>query len=126
MPRQDRPRKNRIDACIEVQWRRLVAIYNLSSRTRPCIDYAGHINHTLFWANLAPTSASGGQLSSGLLNATIESDFGSVGDFKTKFNAATAAIQGSGWGWLVRQFLCAPTEVLTERLVSDIILQQRN
>lgn len=62
----------------------------------------GHINHSLFWKNLAPTSQGGGQLPEGSqLKKAIERDFGSVEEFKKKFNAATAAIQGSGWGWLV-------------------------
>lgn len=44
----------------------------------------------------------GGQLPEGSqLKKAIERDFGSVEEFKKKFNAATAAIQGSGWGWLV-------------------------
>ncbi|KAA1477617.1 manganese superoxide dismutase [Dentipellis sp. KUC8613] len=60
----------------------------------------GHINHSLFWKNLAPASQGGGQLTDGPLKAAIERDFGSVEDFKKKFNASTAAIQGSGWGWL--------------------------
>ena len=30
----------------------------------------------------------------------IERDFGSFDAFKEKFNTATTAIQGSGWGWL--------------------------
>ncbi|TFY78411.1 hypothetical protein EWM64_g5598 [Hericium alpestre] len=60
----------------------------------------GHINHSLFWKNLAPTSEGGGKLADGLLKSAIERDFGSIENFKTKFNAATAAIQGSGWGWL--------------------------
>ncbi|KAF9011971.1 Mn superoxide dismutase [Cyathus striatus] len=60
----------------------------------------GHINHTLFWKNLAPASEDGGKLADGPLKKAIESDFGSVDEFKTKFNATTAAIQGSGWGWL--------------------------
>ncbi|EIM79240.1 manganese and iron superoxide dismutase [Stereum hirsutum FP-91666 SS1] len=61
----------------------------------------GHINHSLFWKNLAPTSQGGGQLPEGSqLKKAIERDFGSVEEFKKKFNAATAAIQGSGWGWL--------------------------
>ena len=62
----------------------------------------GHINHSLFWKNLAPSSAGGGVLADGPLKKAIESDFGSVDAFKKKFNATTAAIQGSGWGWLVR------------------------
>lgn len=61
----------------------------------------GHINHSLFWKNLAPASEGGGQLSDGKLKETLIADFGSIDKFKSKFNAATAAIQGSGWGWLV-------------------------
>jgi len=34
------------------------------------------------------------------LKAALERDFGSVDGFKKKFNAVTAGIQGSGWGWL--------------------------
>lgn len=60
----------------------------------------GHINHSLFWKNLAPTSQGGGQLDSGELRSAIERDFGSLDSLKEKLNAQTAAIQGSGWGWL--------------------------
>lgn len=35
-----------------------------------------------------------------MLKVALERDFGSVDVFKKKFNAATAGIQGSGWGWL--------------------------
>jgi superoxide dismutase len=34
------------------------------------------------------------------LKAALERDFGSVDAFKKQFNAVTAGIQGSGWGWL--------------------------
>lgn len=60
----------------------------------------GHINHTLFWKNLAPVKEGGGKLKDGKLKHAIERDFGSVETFKKQFNAATAGIQGSGWGWL--------------------------
>ncbi|KAJ7216450.1 Mn superoxide dismutase [Mycena pura] len=60
----------------------------------------GHINHSLFWKNLAPAAHEGGKLENGPLKTAIERDFGSVEDFKKTFNAKTAAIQGSGWGWL--------------------------
>ncbi|KAI0283538.1 Mn superoxide dismutase [Russula brevipes] len=60
----------------------------------------GHINHSLFWKNLAPAKQGGGRLKDGKLKAALERDFGSVDAFKTQFNAATAGIQGSGWGWL--------------------------
>jgi Fe-Mn family superoxide dismutase len=65
----------------------------------------GHINHTLFWKNLAPASEDGGKLPDGKLKEFIERDFGSVEELKKQMNATTAAIQGSGWGWLVRMIL---------------------
>ena len=60
----------------------------------------GHINHSIFWTNLAPASAGGGGAPSGKLASLIDSEFGSFEDFKAKFAAQTAAVQGSGWGWL--------------------------
>ncbi|TFK29458.1 Mn superoxide dismutase [Coprinopsis marcescibilis] len=60
----------------------------------------GHINHSLFWKNLAPAHEDGGKLTDGPLKVQLEKDFGSVEEFKKKFNTSTAAIQGSGWGWL--------------------------
>ncbi|KAG2007229.1 manganese superoxide dismutase, variant 2 [Coprinopsis cinerea AmutBmut pab1-1] len=60
----------------------------------------GHINHSLFWKNLAPASEDGGKLADGALKQALERDFGSVEAFKKEFNTKTAAIQGSGWGWL--------------------------
>ncbi|PWY99018.1 putative SOD2-superoxide dismutase precursor, mitochondrial [Testicularia cyperi] len=60
----------------------------------------GHINHTLFWENLAPQKQGGGQLEKGALKDAIDRDFGSLDNLKQKFNAQIAAIQGSGWGWL--------------------------
>jgi superoxide dismutase, Fe-Mn family len=38
----------------------------------------GHINHSLFWKNLAPQSQGGGELPEGALKKAIEQDFGSV------------------------------------------------
>ncbi|KAJ3570887.1 hypothetical protein NP233_g4106 [Leucocoprinus birnbaumii] len=60
----------------------------------------GHINHSLFWKNLSPASQDGGKLTDGILKDHIIKTFGSVEEFKKAFNSTTAAIQGSGWGWL--------------------------
>ncbi|KAF9516600.1 hypothetical protein BS47DRAFT_1380988 [Hydnum rufescens UP504] len=60
----------------------------------------GHINHSLFWKNLAPVAGGGGKLKPGLLKDAIDRDFGGLDALKKEFNATTAAIQGSGWGWL--------------------------
>jgi len=60
----------------------------------------GHINHSLFWKNLAPSSSGGGQLKDGPLKAALERDFGSVESFKKEVNAKGGSVQGSGWVWL--------------------------
>lgn len=62
----------------------------------------GHVNHSLFWENLAPRSAGGGEPPSGSLAKAIDDSYGSLDEFKTKFNTALAGIQGSGWAWLVK------------------------
>jgi Fe-Mn family superoxide dismutase len=58
----------------------------------------GHSNHTLFWQIMGPD---GGGEPSGALGAAIDEKFGSVNDFREKFNAAAVAHFGSGWAWLV-------------------------
>ncbi|KIJ34935.1 hypothetical protein M422DRAFT_31599 [Sphaerobolus stellatus SS14] len=58
----------------------------------------GHINHSLFWRNLAPAGST--NQPSGALKEALEKDFGSVDAFKKAMNEKTAAVQGSGWGWL--------------------------
>ncbi|KAJ8296027.1 Superoxide dismutase [Mn], mitochondrial [Rhodotorula toruloides] len=61
----------------------------------------GHINHTLFWENLAPQSQGGGQFpSSGKLHDQVQQDFGGLDGLKKAVNAAALGIQGSGWAWL--------------------------
>lgn len=60
----------------------------------------GHVNHSIFWTNLAPISKGGGGMPSGVLATALQRDFGSVESFIEKMSAQTTAIQGSGWGWL--------------------------
>jgi len=64
----------------------------------------GHINHSLFWKNLAPAQSEGkgpgGSLKDGPLKQVIDKDFGSFEKFQKEFNAAALGIQGSGWAWL--------------------------
>ncbi len=60
----------------------------------------GHVNHSIFWTNLAPAGKGGGGAPSGDLSAAIQKDFGSVDSFIEKMSAASVAVQGSGWGWL--------------------------
>lgn len=60
----------------------------------------GHINHSIFWTNLAPVSEGGGQLPNGELADAIKAKYGSLEKFIEKFNAAAVSVQGSGWAWL--------------------------
>ncbi|EZF33808.1 superoxide dismutase [Trichophyton mentagrophytes] len=62
----------------------------------------GHINHSLFWENLAPKNSGGGEPPSGALAKAIDESFGGLESFQKTFNTALAGIQGSGWGWLVK------------------------
>lgn len=61
----------------------------------------GHVNHTMFWQNLAPNGKGGGGEPVGSLRTAIDSQFQTFDAFKKTFSASTAAVQGSGWGWLV-------------------------
>lgn len=63
----------------------------------------GHVNHKLFWENLASASREGGSLpdANSKLSKAITQTFGGYDSFIKEFNAQTVAVQGSGWGWLV-------------------------
>ena len=60
----------------------------------------GHVNHSIFWKNLAPKSQGGGNPPTGELRDALNQQFGSFESFIEKFSTLTVAIQGSGWGWL--------------------------
>lgn len=57
----------------------------------------GHVNHSIFWQNLAPESA---EVPDGEISSAIAEFFGSFDQFKAHFQAASLGIQGSGWGVL--------------------------
>ncbi|KIM74398.1 hypothetical protein PILCRDRAFT_828234 [Piloderma croceum F 1598] len=74
----------------------------------------GHINHSLFWTNLAPASNPTTSFSSApQLSKAIEGTFGSFEAFKKSFNTKTAAVQGSGWGWLGYNAATKKLEIVT-------------
>lgn len=56
----------------------------------------GHVNHSVFWKNLAPSSG----VPEGDLAAAITEYFGSFDAFKAHFTASAMGIQGSGWAYL--------------------------
>ncbi|EFW98967.1 mn superoxide dismutase [Grosmannia clavigera kw1407] len=78
--------------------------FHKAAQVAPLLNFhgGGHINHTLFWENLAPASRDGGGSPDGKLKFAIEKDFGSTEVLVKDFNAALAGIQGSGWAWLAK------------------------
>lgn len=58
----------------------------------------GHVNHTLFWETLSP------QKNLAIpeeLEKVLIKNFGTVAEFKSKFETAAKTRFGSGWAWLV-------------------------
>jgi len=68
-------------------------------------NIGGHLLHSLFWGNLAPTGNGGGK-PSGALGDAIEKEFGSFERFKKEFTQAAVSVEGSGWAALT---LCRQT-----------------
>jgi len=60
----------------------------------------GHVNHSIFWENLAPSGKGGGGEPEGELASAISKRWGSFDAFKKAMNAAGVGVQGSGWAWL--------------------------
>ena len=72
---------------------------------QPAIRFngGGHINHSLFWQNLAPATSPDANLDAApTLAAELSRLFGGIDAFKQAFSSALLGIQGSGWGWLVK------------------------
>lgn len=69
---------------------------------QPAIRFngGGHLNHSIFWTNLAPKAQGGGEPPKGELSEAINEKWGSLNTFIEKFNSTAGPIQGSGWCWL--------------------------
>ncbi|KAF2153214.1 mitochondrial superoxide dismutase [Mn] [Myriangium duriaei CBS 260.36] len=95
--------------------------------TQPLINFhgGGHVNHSLFWENLAPQSQGGGEPPSGALAKSIDQHFGSLDALKEKFNAALAGIQGSGWAWLVQDTQTGAVQIKTYANQDPVVGQFR-
>ena len=78
---------------------------------------AGHVLHCLFWENMTPQ---GGGEPQGALAQQIAKDFGSFTAFKKHFSAATAAVEGSGWGILAFNPHYSQLEIMTAEKHQDL------
>lgn len=69
---------------------------------QPAIRFngGGHLNHSIFWTNLAPKDKGGGEMPKGKLAEKIHDQWGSLEAFIEKFNSIAGPLQGSGWCWL--------------------------
>ncbi len=60
---------------------------------------SGHVMHSIYWSNMGAESEVKKE-PEGKLREAIEKDFGSYDTFVKEFKAATAVVEGSGWGVL--------------------------
>lgn len=58
----------------------------------------GHLNHTLFWENLKPST---GEKPTGSMIDVIQQQFGEFAVFMEQFTKEALGRFGSGWAWLV-------------------------
>lgn len=65
-------------------------------------NLGGHVNHSIYWKNLAPANKDGGKLpnESSELAQQVRKQFGSFEKLIELLSAKTIGIKGSGWGWL--------------------------
>ncbi len=79
----------------------LKSIDSVPENARGAVNFhgGGYNNHTLFWNSM---KKGGGGEPSGEIADAIKKAFGSFSDFKTKFSQDSTTLQGSGWGWLVK------------------------
>ncbi|PUU78438.1 Manganese/iron superoxide dismutase [Tuber borchii] len=76
----------------------------------------GHINHSLFWANLVPANFSQAELESApKLTGAISAKYGSYDEFKGEFTGVLLGLQGSGWGWLVKNKKTDQLDIITTK-----------
>jgi Fe-Mn family superoxide dismutase len=88
----------------------------LSLQSALTFNAGGHINHTLFWSNLAPASSSSSSLHAApKLSMAISSRWGSIENFQDKFSNLLLGIKGSGWGWLVLNIESGSLELTTTK-----------
>jgi Fe-Mn family superoxide dismutase len=77
---------------------------------------SGHVNHSVFWKNLAPTNSDRPE---GELANAIDDFFGSFEAFQAHFNATAMGIQGSGWAFLA-------WDSVGERLIIEQLYDQQS
>lgn len=73
----------------------------LSLADKLAFNAGGYLNHEFFFDGLCAPKDSARPDEGTTLRTMIENSFGSWEEFEKSFVTETAAIKGSGWGWLV-------------------------
>lgn len=93
----------------------------------PLINFhaGGHLNHSLFWKNLAPVSQGGGEppAQGSPLDKAISTHYGNLDNLIAKMNTKLAGIQGSGWAWIVKNKENGALEVITKANQDPVVGQ---
>jgi Fe-Mn family superoxide dismutase len=78
----------------------VTSIVNLQQTIK--FNGGGHLNHSIFWKNLAPPKKGGGELPSASDDFTkaITAQYGNMENLISTLSSTAAGVQGSGWGWL--------------------------
>lgn len=71
---------------------------------------SGHFLHCIFWKNMKP---GGSKPTDSDFATAVNSKFGSYENMMKHFIAASVAVEGSGWGMLVYNFMSSSLEILT-------------
>ncbi|KAK2763916.1 Superoxide dismutase [Mn], mitochondrial [Arachnomyces sp. PD_36] len=85
---------------------------------QPALNFnaGGHINHSLFWANLvSPGSPDASPDAAPNLVKAIQATWGDLQTFRQKFGEVLLGIKGSGWGWLVRRGEKGPLAIVATK-----------
>lgn len=83
----------------------------------------GHINHSLFWKNLAPYGSESTNIDTAApsLKTSLEKQWGSLENFMNEFNNTLMNLQGSGWGWLTSSETRGKLKILSTK-DQDLVL----
>jgi len=71
----------------------------------------GHILHTLYWHNMAPSGKGGGK-PGGRLADLINQTFGSFEKFREEFTLAAKNVQGEGWAALIYDVMSKQLQII--------------
>ncbi len=117
---------NNLNVALEKQ---LEALHKGDMRTMIALEKqvhfngGGHLNHEFFWETLCSPKDSHLPREGGELHKHLVASFGTIDKFISVFNAATAGVMGSGWGWLVYNKNTNQLNMFTTKdqdLISDV------